>query len=118
MTATSVENVSPSINNGLAVTAANIDVTNGNTYTWSQMTGLIIYNTHSTDDLDVKISSKTDTYGKSKTIEFLAIPTGQYIVINFLDFDFAVSGQVNVEFNHASGTSTSGRILPVNFTKP
>ncbi len=114
MTTTKISIQKPTVNDVITFTPQIIDKINGNSYTWDQMTGLLIYNTDTTKTLIITITSKLDSSNKSKIIKEIIDPL-KMSVINFLDIDFALGGTINVIY---SGESTSGLIIPMAFTKP
>lgn len=116
MAFTSAKVFKPTVNNGIAIAAADcaLDGGNGNKYIWSQLSMLFIHNTSTTNPLTATISSQSDTMGKSKSIS-IEIAANSYAVFNLLDSDFPINGEVEVTF---SGTTPEGKIIPVELTKP
>lgn len=117
MATTLITTYKPTVNSYIAIAddATNIaaDTTNGNHYVYSQLTALFL---HNTDDsaATVTIASNADSAGKTKT-NTISIPAGDYCIVNLLDQDFQTGGYVTVTW---TGTTPSGKIVPVEFIKP
>ena len=110
MVATLVETLTPALNDAIVSAGIDIDGANGNKVIYTQYTGLIIHNTD-TGSLTATITSKADSRGFSKTIS-KAIAGSSYCIVNFLDENFQVDGEINITW---TGTTPAGKILPVRF---
>jgi len=110
----------PALNSMITITAANAtdaDITNGDSFIWSQTTMFVIHNTDGTNALDVTIESNPDSNNKTKT-QTLTIIADSYGVSNFFDPDYPDAGSLNITYNGASGTSTTAKIIPIRLQRP